>query len=262
MNWPFKNKLAVGKMTPSAKGVMMSKHISVVVLCILALFLTSCPRLIPIQLIYRKKGIYANCLLSGGQRVSSAETLAEKMLFSDFTILYEEITEQDSVLSSVNLLFGGKSLNLANVKYEDIEGIIPDKPCRRIIYKAGIENDDPYLHGITKTVTQYDDGKIEENFNHVSSEFQPFIDVIFNFYGNDGDEYTLARVSFRFNKDKNIKKVECWCYPQTGGYWALENTANKTVFEPPLKLDEVKALFGDDARIFKSLNTPPQSYWE
>ena len=38
MNWPFKNKLAVGKMTLSVKGVMMSKYISVMVLCILALF--------------------------------------------------------------------------------------------------------------------------------------------------------------------------------------------------------------------------------
>ena len=187
-------------MTLSVKGVMMSKHFSVVVLCILALFLTSCPRLIPIQLIYRKPGICANCWLAGGQRISSAETLAEKMLFTDFTVFYEEITEQDSVLSSVNLLFGGKSINLANVKYEDIEGITPDKPCRRIIYKAGIENDDPYLHGITKTVTQYDDGKSKESFNHVASNFQPFIDVVFNFYGNDGDEDALAQVGFRFNK--------------------------------------------------------------
>ena len=198
------------------------------------------------------------------------------MLFTNFAILYEEITEPDSVLSSVNFGFCGKSINLANVKYEDIEGITPDKSCSKIISKSGIEKDDPYLHGVTKTVTQYDDGKIEERFNPVGSNFQPFIDVTFNFYGNDGDEYALAQVGFRFNKDKNIIGIGYWCYPQTG-YWTFENTANKTVFEPPLKfentanktvfepppkLDEVKALFGDDARIFKSLNTPPQSYYE
>ncbi len=85
MNWPFKNTLADGKMTLSVKGVMMSKHISVVVLCILALFLTSCPglRVLPIFLIYRKPGIYADSWLSGGQRVSSVETLAEQMLFTN-----------------------------------------------------------------------------------------------------------------------------------------------------------------------------------
>ncbi len=247
----------------SVKGVMMSKHISVMVLCVLALFLTSCPglRILPILLIYRKPGIYANSWLSGGQRVSSVETLAEQMLFTNLEILYEEITEQDSVLSSVNLLFGGKSINLANVKYEEIEGITPDKPWRRIITKSGIEKDDPYLHSVTKTVTQYDDCKSEENFYNVASNYQPFIDVTFNFYGNDGDEYALAQVRFCFNKDKNIKEVGCWCYPKTG-YLAFENTANKTVFEPPFRLDDVKALFGNDARIFKSLNTPPQSYYE
>ncbi len=36
-------------------------------------------------------------------------------------------------------------------------------------------------------------------------------------------------------------------------YTTFENTKTKTVFEPPLKLNEVKAVFGDDDHIFKSL---------
>lgn len=236
MNWPFKNKLAVGKMALSVKGVMMSKHISMVLLCILTLFLTSCPslRIFPIRLVYGKPGICASSWLSGGQRLASVETLAGNSSFHHFHIEYDDIEEPASALSGINLLFGGKSINLANVRFEDVEGITPDKPCRKLVDKAGFD-DDP---------TSY-----------AGPGFYPYYTLIFHFYGNGGEDDILAGLHFHFDKDKHIRWIICWTSDTTQArYWTFENTTTKTVFEPPLKLDELKVLFGADARIFKSLD--------
>jgi len=222
MNWPFKNKLAVGKMTLSVKGVMMSKYISVMVLCILALFLSSC---IPNYLTYRKSGIYAECRLSSSQGCTSVETLSENCVFTYLGINYnyEGKAEQNPELSYVNLLLGGESLNLATVKYEDVEGITPDMPCKKWVEKNDFDKDNPFYR------------------------------VTFNFYGNRGEDDELVLVHFYFDKDKNIKWFYCICATnQKTGCVAFENTVNKAVFEPPFKVDELKTLFGADAHISKS----------
>lgn len=220
MNWPFKNKLAVGKMTLSVKGVMMSKYISVMVLCILALFLSSC---IPNYLTYRKSGIYAECRLSSSQGCTSVETLSENCVFTYLGINYEGKAEQNPELSYVNLLLGGKSLNLATVKYEDVEGITPGRPCIKRVEKNDFDKDNP------------------------------FYQVAFQFIEDGVKEERLVLIHFQFDKDKNIKWFHCICSTnQKTGCVAFENTVNKAVFEPPFKVDELKTLFGADAHISKS----------
>ena len=204
----------------SVKEVVMSKHISIMVLCLLPLFMVSC---IPNDLTYSKSGIYAQCRLSGGQRLASVKTLAKSCVLGYFLIEYDKIDKQDTALSGVNLLFGGKSINLATVKYEDVEGITPDKPCRKWVNKNDFDKNDV------------------------------FYDVIFHFYGEGGEEDNLVQVDFHFDKDKNIKSFFCLCFTeQKTGCLAFENAVNKTVLEPPLKVDELKALFGANVQISKA----------
>ena len=204
----------------SVKEVVKSKHISIMVLCFLPLFMVSC---IPNYLTYSKSGIYAQCRLSGGQGLASVKTLAKSCVLGYFLIEYDKIDKQDTALSGVNLLFGGKSINLAAVKYEDIEGITPDKPCRKWVNKNDFDKNDV------------------------------FYDVIFHFYGEGGEEDNLVQVDFHFDKDKNIKSFFCLCFTeQKTGCLAFENTADKTVLEPPLKVDELKALFGANVQISKA----------
>ena len=204
----------------SVKEVVMSKHISIMVLCLLPLFMVSC---IPNYLTYSKSGIYAQCRLSGGQRLASVKTLAKSCVLGYFLIEYDKIDKQDTALSGVNLLFGSKSINLAAVKYEDVEEITPDKPCRKWVNKNDFDKNDV------------------------------FYDVIFEFYGKGGVEDYLLSVHFNFDKNKNIKSFSCLCFTeQKTGCLAFENAANKTVLEPPLKVDELKALFGANVQISKA----------
>ena len=204
----------------SVKEVVMSKHISIIVLCLLPLFMVSC---IPNYLTYSKSGIYAQCRLSGGQRLASVKTLAKSCVLNYLLIHYDEIDKQDTAFSGVNLLLGGKSINLAAVKYDDVAGITPDKPCRKWVNKNDFDKNDV------------------------------FYDVIFEFYGKGGVEDHLVSVDFHFDKNKNIKSFYCLCFTeQKTGCLAFENAANKTVLEPPLKADELKALFGANVQISKA----------
>ncbi len=204
----------------SVKKVAMSKHTLIMFLCLLPLFMVSC---IPNYLTYSKSGIYAQCRLSGGQRLASVKTLAKSCVLNYLLIDYDEIDKQDNALSGVNLLLGGKSINLAAVKYDDVAGITPDKPCRKWVNKNDFDKNDV------------------------------FYDVTFRFYGKGGVEDYLVSVDFHFDKNKNIKSFFCLCFTeQKTGCLAFENVANKTVFEPPLKVDELKALFGANVQISKA----------
>ena len=221
MNRPSKIKTTL--VTMSVKGVLFQKRISKMLLYILALsllFLVSC---VPNHLTYRKPGIYAECPLSGRQRLASLDTLAESCVYTYFTIRYDLIDKQDITLSGVNLLLGGKSMNLGTVKYEDVEGITPDMPCKKWVEKNDFDKDNPFYR------------------------------VTFNFYGNRGEDDELVLVHFYFDKDKNITNFHCDCFTkQKTGCLKFEKMTDKSVFEPPLNVNELKALFGADAHISKS----------
>ena len=125
-----------GVMTLLTKGFCMLKQISMAILCVMPLFLTSC---IPNYFTYSKPGIYAECSLSGVQGFVAIDTLSESCVFTYFKIDYNGTAGQNPVLASVNVLLGGKSINLATVKFEDIKGVIPDGPWDKTV----VENDLP-----------------------------------------------------------------------------------------------------------------------
>ncbi len=216
----IKNGNGKSTTTMSVKEVVMSKHISIMVLCFLTLFMVSC---IPNYLTYSKSGIYAECRLSDGQGLDSVKTLEKNSVMKYIQIKYDKIDKQDTALSGVNLLLGGKRINLANVKYEDVEGITPDKPCRKWVDKNDFDKNDV------------------------------FYDVSFHFYGEGGEKDYLVMVDFHFDKDKNIKSFSCTYFNESKtGCLAFENMADKTVIEPPLRVNELKALFGANCHISKA----------
>ena len=202
------------------KRVLCQKHISKMPLCVLALSLLFWVSCVPNHLTFRKPGIFAECPLSGKQRLASLDALAESCVFTYFYIRYDQIDKQDTTLSGVNLLLGGKSINLRTVKYEDVEGITPDIPCKKRVEKNDFDKDNP------------------------------FYQVTFNFYGNRGEDDDLVWVHFLFDKDKNITYFHFNCFTkQKTGCLKFENMTDKAVFEPPLNVNELKALFGADAHV-------------
>ncbi len=216
------NKNGDGKPTTTAsvEEFVMSKHISIMLLCLGALFMVSC---IPNHLVYDKSGLYADCRLAGRQGLVSVKTLAKSCVMKNLFIEYDKIDKQDTALSGVNLLLGGKRINLASVKYEDVEEITPDQPCRKWVSKNDFDKNDV------------------------------FYDVSFDFYGEGREKDYLVMAHFHFDKDKNIKSFSCSLFnKQKTGCLAFENMTDKTVIEPPLKVDELKALFGANGHISKA----------
>ena len=209
-----------GVMTLLTKGFCMLKQISMAILCVMPLFLTSC---IPNYFTYSKPGIYAECSLSGVQGFVAIDTLSESCVFTYFKIDYNGTAGQNPVLASVNVLLGGKSINLATVKFEDIKGVIPDGPWDKTVVENDFDKDNP------------------------------FYVVIFVLYGAKKERQ--CSISFHFDKDKNMEHFYCiGGIPRNTKYVSFENNANKVVFEPPFKLAELKALFGADAHISKTYN--------
>ena len=194
----------------------MPKHISMVLVCILALFLTSC--ISPNWLVFCEPGIIASTHLSSG-RNRSAESLSREMSFHYLDIKFDEVDNHNSRLNSINLLFEDKSVNLGNVKYEEIVGINPvNKCCKKNVF---------------------------------GGEYLERASICFD-YLQDGD-VLVARIVFDFSKDKNVTEVYCYCKDAQGsGCILFENTAQNAMFQMPFKVDELKALFGGDAQIYKS----------
>lgn len=196
-----------------------SRSFAIIVLCLLALALSSCT---PYNwLVFSNSGIIAETHLTGIDEYRRAETLSQRLAFDYLEIKYDEIDQQDSRLHNINLRFEDQSINLAEVSFEEVASVnVVSKSC-----KKGIDNGGNAAWQKPR--------------------------IWFDYRLDDGT--WLARICFEFDKNKKIVEIDCSCYEEQGrGCIKFENIADQTVFEMPIKVEELKALFGNEAEMCKS----------
>ena len=198
----------------------MPRRFAILVLCLLALTLASC---IPYNwLVFSNSGIIAETRLTGIDEYCRVESLSQRHAFNYLDIKYDEIDQQDSRLQNINLLFEDRGVNLAEVSFEEVASVnVVSNFC-----KKGIDNG----------------GK--EAWQKPCICFNYCLD----------DDTLVARIYFEFDKNKKIVNIHCYCDGERGrGRIKFENIADQTIFEMPIKVEELKALFGNEAKIYKSI---------